>query len=63
MPLILTETFKMVINPWVPVYLQRPINYSNETCTLPLTLQLKYKPLSILQRVIKKKIGAEHIPY
>ena len=37
MPLILTETFKMVINPWIPVYLQSPINYSNDTYTLPLT--------------------------
>ena len=37
MRLILTETFKMVINPWVPVYLQSPINYSNNTHTLPLT--------------------------
>ena len=42
-------------NPGVAVYLQSPINYSNNTSTLPLTLQLRYKLFGILQRVIKNK--------
>ena len=42
-------------NPWVAVYLQSPINYWNNTSTLPLTLQLCYKLFGILQRVIKNK--------
>ena len=42
-------------NPGVAVYFQSPINYSNNTSTLPLTLQLRYKLFGILQRVIKNK--------
>ena len=42
-------------NPWAAVYFQSTINYSNDTFTLPFTLQLCYKPLGILQRVIKNK--------
>ena len=48
-------------NPWVAVNLQRSVIYSNNTFTLPLTLQLRWKPLSILQTVIKNKQG--HIVY
>ena len=42
-------------NPWVAVNLQRPINYSNETSTFSLTLELCDKPLGILQKVIVNK--------
>ena len=42
-------------NPWVAVSLQSPIYYSNNTSTLPLTLQLCYKPLAILKTLIKNK--------
>ena len=41
--------------PWVAVHLQSPINYLNDTSTLSLTFQLCYKPLGLLQRVIKNK--------
>ena len=42
-------------NPWLAVYLQSPINSSNDTSTLPLTFQSCYKSLGILNRVIKNK--------
>ena len=48
-------------NPWVEVYVLSPINYSNDTATLRLTLQLCYKPLGILQRVIKVHILNESV--
>ena len=41
--------------PWLAVNFQSPIIYSNDTSALPLTFQSCYKPLGILQSVIKNK--------
>ena len=51
----LIPTYWQQEKPWVAVYLQTPINYSNDTSKLLLTLQLRYKPFSILQKIIKNK--------
>ena len=48
-------------NPPVAVNLQSPIICSNNTSSLLLNLQLCYKPLDILQSVIKNKYV--HIPH
>ena len=42
-------------SPWVTVYFESPINYSCNTSTFLFPLPLCYKPLGILQRVIKNK--------
>ena len=42
-------------NPWVMLCPYYPINDSPAIYTIPLTLQLCYKPLGILQRVTKNQ--------